>query len=638
MTRFEKLFQAGTIGRLQLKNRIIMPPMVPRYNTPDGGISEQMLDYYAERARGGCGLIVVESSYPRTYPGRICLTDDNVIPDIRRLVETVHQGGAKVAIEINPHRGRADEVDPATASETVHPTTGVKVRALTVDDIEGMVEDFGEAVRRVKEAGFDGVMIHGGSGYLVSEFLSPRINKRDDEYGGDARRRARLALDLVAITKAKAGNAFPVMYRMVADERVEGGFGLADAILLAKWLQEAGADGIDVVSGMSIESFPWVVPYMYMPSGCNADLSQAIKKEVNIAISVTGKILDPYLAEEILSEYKADFIDLGRALIADPHFPNKAMAGKVDDICRCTACLRCLESIIRPPGGPMVCTVNPAVGREKEFEARLKPASKKKRVLVIGGGPGGMEAATVAARRGHDVTLWEKEDKLGGTLNLAVAPPGKDDLRSFGEYLTSKLDELKVNVVLGKEATAQAVSEFSPDAIIVACGAKPLIPKIKGLDKRKLVTFRDVLSGKVEVGKSVIVIGGGFVGCELADFLAEKGKKVTVIEILPQLASELFPPVADLVVQIIKNKGVDIFTEVREEEITEKGMEIADKDGKKVSIEADDIVIAAGSVADKSLFEALEGKMPEIYQAGDCVTTRRMQEAVYEGANAGLAI
>ena len=291
------------------------------------------------------------------------------------------------------------------------------------------------------------------------------------------------------------------------------------------------------------------------------------------------------------------------------------------------------------PEGALACTVNPAVGREKEFEAGLKPAATKKKVLVIGGGPGGMEAAIVAAERGHSVTLWERDDKLGGTLNLAIMPPGKDDLKSAIEYPARKLGELKVTVNLGKEATTEAVSEFSPDAVVVAAGSNPLIPRIKGMDRRKVVTFRDVMSGKVEVGNRVIVVGGGFVGCELSDLLAKKGKKVTVIEILPQLASELFPPIADIVIQeMLKTGRVEVFTEVKEEEITDKGMEIVDKDGNRVSLEADDIVIAAGSVADKTLYQSLKGKVPELYEVGDCAKARRILEAVTEGATAGLTI
>jgi len=646
MTQFTKLFEPIKIGNVELKNRIVLPPMACSYASEDGFITDRFIDYYAERAKGGCALIIIESSYPRPagYHQRPNLGHDKYIPGLAKLADAIHKGGAKACIQLLPHKGRNDLLDPATASESIHPATGAKIRALTLDDINRLINEFGEATRRVKEAGFDCIQVHGGSGYLISEFLSHRINKRTDEYGGDAKKRAKFAINLVAEAKKKAGADYPVIYRMVADERTEGGFGMEDAVFFGKVLEEASVDSIDVVSGGTVDSFVWLIPYMYLPNACNVHISEAMKKEVTtIPIGVAGKILHPELAEQVLREGKADYIDMGRAFIADPHFPQKAMEGRLEDICECIACLRCAESILSGtdyhPEGELACSVNPAVGREREFEEKIKPVSKKKKVLVIGGGPAGMEAAIVTAQKGHDVTIWEKEDKLGGTLNLAVVPPGKDDMKSAITYPVHMLDKLKVKVALGKEATAEAVLEFSPDAVVVSCGTKPLIPKIKGLDKRKLITFRDVLSGKVEVGKKVGVIGGGFVGCELADFLAEKGKKVTVIEILPKLASELFPPIGDLVVKTMFKAGdVQAFTEVKEEEITDKGLEIVDKDGKKVSIEADDIVISAGSVADKTLFESLKGKVPELYEVGDCVSARRMQEAVYEGASAGLAI
>lgn len=639
MTQFARLFEPGKIGNLQLKNRIIYPPMVPRYVNEDGSVSERMINYYGERARGGCGLIIVEAAYPRSggYPGRIYLNDDRAISGLRRLAAAIHDGGAKAAIQINPHRGRADEVDPASATEAMHPKTGVKARALSIADIKELVDAVGEGARRAREAGFYCMMIHGGHGYLGSEFLSPRTNKRTDEYGGDAKKRARFALEMVSAVKEKAGADYPVIFRLTADERLEGGFGLEDALIVAKLLEQEGVDAIDVVSGVA-ETYVWGVPYMYMPRGCNTPLSQAIKRAVKIPVSVAGRINDPNVAEEILREGKADFVDMGRALIADPHFPNKAMAGKVEDICYCIACGRCAESILKPPVGPMICTVNPAVGREKEFELGLRPVAKKKRVLVIGGGPGAMEAAIVAAQRGHEVTLWERDEKLGGQLNLAIVPPGKDEVKELIKYLTRRLEQLKVAVRLGREATAEAVLSFSPEAFVAAVGSKPLMPKIKGIERRKTVSFRDILSGKAQVGRRVIVIGGGFVGCETADFLAEKGENVTIVEILPELASELWYPYAGLLIQKVKEKGIRTFTGVKEEEITDKGMEIMDREGKRILLEADDIVIATGSVADKTLFESLQGKVPELYEVGDCVKARRIQEAIYEGATASLKI
>lgn len=640
MSRFEKLFEPGKIGKLELKNRIIMPPLACGYTTEDGAVTQRMIDYYAERARGGCSMIIVETTYPRPsgYPWRPNISHDRYVPGMAKLAEAIHKGGAKAGIQFIYSKGRGDMVDPATASETVHPKTGARVRAMSVEEIKKVVYEFGEAAVRIKQAGFDCVQIHGGSGYLASEFVSPRLNRRNDEYGGDARRRARLALDLLAVLKKKLGADYPVIYRMTADEKVPGGFGLEDAIILSRILEDAGVDAIDIVAGSNVETFYWVVPYMYLPHGCNVDLAEAVKKEVKVPVCVAGKILDPHLAESILSTGKADFVDLGRALVADPRFLRKVKAKEVADICKCITCLRCLETILKHPMSPMVCTVNPSVGKEKEFKAGLKPAARKKKVLVIGGGPGGMEAAIVAAERGHDVTLWEKDSKLGGLLNIAVIPPGKNDIKALTEYLIRKVKELKVAVRLNKEATVKSVLEFSPDAVVVATGSRPLFPEIRGAQRKKAILFSDVLLGKVDVGKKVIVSGGNFVGCETADFLVEKGKDVTIITGLPGLASEMYYAVSDAIVHRLRDKGVKSITGIKDREITGKGMDIIDRDGKRMSLQADDIVIAAGSVPDRSLVEALKGKVPELYDIGDCVKARRIQEATSEGAAIGLKL
>jgi len=637
MTQYTKVFEPGKIGKLQLKNRIIFAPVLTLYATQDGEITQKLIDYYAERARGGCGLVVVEASYPYIYPGRISIHEDRFITGLRRLATAIHDGGAKAAIEINPGRGRSDDVDPTSASDTIHPRTGAKVRGLSIAEIKEAEYKLGEGARRVKEAGFDSVMIHGCSGYIVAEFLSPKANRRTDEYGGDIKNRARFALELVAAVREKTGADYPVTFRLVADERLEGGFRIEEGIAVAQLLEEAGIDAIDVVSG-GVESFPWVCPYMYMPLATNVDLSRAIKKAVKIPISTAGRINNPDLAEEILRRGEADFVSLGRALVAGPQFPNKAKEGRADDIRKCIACCRCEESILKKPVRPMVCSVNPTVGKEKETELGLKLASKRKNVLVIGGGPAGMEAAIVAAQRGHNVTLWEKDHSLGGQLKIASVPPGKAEMQGFADYLIRQLDKLKVAVKLGREATAAAITEFSPDVVILAVGPKPKVPKIKGMGKKKCVFFDDVLSGKVDIGESVVVSGGSFVGCETADFLSEKGKRVTLISGLPTLAPEMYYPYADLLIGKLEENGVKAFTGIQEREITEKGMAIIDREGKRISLEADDVVIAAGSVPDKSLLEAIRGKVAEVYEVGDCVEARRLQEAVVEGAEVGLEI
>ncbi|MFH1169148.1 MAG: FAD-dependent oxidoreductase [Chloroflexota bacterium] len=641
MMQFENLFTPGKIGKLELRNRIIMSPVNSRTATKDGLITQRQVDFYAARARGGCGMVTVESTIPRPglFSGRPSIASDEAIPGFSRLVNAIHEGGARAAIEINLHRGKGDEMAPATPAAFIAPGTGEHVRDLSVDDLKKMEGYFRQGVARAIEAGFDSIMIHGASGNLVAEFLSPRDNTRSDKYGGSLSNRARFALDLVRAAREAAGADYPLIFRLCADERVEGGFGLEDAVAAARLLAEAGIDGIDgidIVSG-NAETFGWVVPYMYMPRGCNVHLAQEVKRHVSVPVSVAGRINEPGLAEDILSQGKADFVDLGRALIADPEFPSKAMQGRAPDICQCIACGRCSEP--SPAGQPsIVCSVNPFVGKENSPEMYPKPAMKKKLVLVIGGGPGGMQAAVMAAGKGHQVVLWEKGDRLGGMLNLAAVPPGKGEINNLSEYLAHRIQQLQVSVVLGKEATPETVLELSPDAVVVACGSKPLIPRIKGMDKKRPVPYTEILSGRAKAGRRVIVIGGGVTGCETAEFLAQDGHSVTVVEVMPVLASEILPAYARLLLQQLEEKGVQTFTAVQDEAITEKGMDIVDRHGQHVSLAAEDIVVACGMAAERSLFRSLEGRVPELYEVGDCVRPRRIYEATSEGASAGLNI
>jgi 2,4-dienoyl-CoA reductase-like NADH-dependent reductase (Old Yellow Enzyme family)/thioredoxin reductase len=639
MVHFPKLFEPGRIGKLNLKNRIIMPPIGTHYTDEKGEITDRMLAYYRERARGGCGLVIVQSSYFRAggYPGRLLIGEDRCIPGLKRLVAGIHEEGAKAGIEITLHRGRRDHIDPATASETVHPETGIKVRAMEIAELKKLVKDSGEASRRVKEAGFDCLMIHGGSGYLIPEFLSPRLNRRTDEYGGNVEKRARLALEVLLAIRKNVGMEYPILYRLSVDERMAGGFCINDAITVCRLLEEVGADCIDVTSGAA-ETNQWVTPNILMPRALNASFSQALKEKLKIPISITGGINDPYLAEEILKGGKADFIDLGRPLIADPEFPKKAMEGKAQEIRKCILCLRCSEAVMKPPTGPLICTVNPAVGKEEEFEQRLHSAGKKKRVLILGGGPAGMQAAIIAAQRGNEVTLWEKENRLGGQLHLALLPPGKSEIISVIDSLERQLSKMKVSVHLHQEATVEEVLHCSPDVVIFAVGSKPRLPNIPGIEKNRVFHVIDVLTGKVEVGENLIMVGGGFIGCEAAEFLHEKGKKVTIVEVLPKLVSETYYTYSKTIVDRLKERGIETFTSVQSEKITEKGMEIVTQNGQTIALYADTILCATGSVAEKTLSNLLRGKVKELYEIGDCREVRRIYEAISEGAEAGLRI
>jgi len=614
-----------------MANRIIMAPMVTHY-AQDGGVTDRMIGYYAERAAGGTGLIILEASYPRTggHPGRVHIWSDAFIPGLRKLTDEIHRCGAKIAIEINPSRGRADEADPISASNVPHPVTGIVPRALNLAEIKRLEEDFGQSVIRAREAGFDAIMIHGGTGYLISEFLSPRINLRKDAYGGDVKGRSRLAVEMVQEAKKQGGKDYPVILRLAASERLEGGISPEDIVETCRLVGKAEVDAVDVVSGVA-ETMEWVVPSMYFPPACNVPLAEEIKKTLPLPVMVGGRINDPSLAEEILEKGKADFVVMGRALLADPYFPIKAKEGRVREIRKCLACLRCVESFSARL--PLVCAVNPKLGKEREPEPEK---GKAKKVLIIGGGPAGLQAAVTAAERGHEVILLEKEKEVGGQLNLASLPPEKGELSNVRIYFLSQLEKKKDKAkILHQEGTLSAIAGLSPDVIISAVGSVPLIPNIpgvqEGIRRKRVVTGREVLSGKAKLGKKAVIIGGGMIGCELARYLAQKGQEVALVEILPELAMDAYPVIRKVLLDRVGREGISTYTSVKEEKITEEGVEIVDSCGNQFLLGADLIILSTGSVPNSAASRSLEGTAAEFYEAGDCREASKILEAIHGG-------
>jgi len=641
----DKLFSKVRIGSMELKNRIALGEIAS--GGRDGYISEETVEFYIERARGGASLVMLgavavdRSGAIGKYNARV--DDDKYVPGLAKLADLIHRAssGVKAGVQIC-HVGRQLNIFSPQAVPGVVPVApspvayyGGKVipHELTTEEVECLVEQFIEGARRVKEAGFDCVGLHGAHGYLISQFLSPFTNRRTDRYGGSVENRARFVCEVIRGIKQRCGRDFPVLIKVNVEDYVTAKeqITLEDAKAIAPFLEKAGVDEVHITCGQHESYIPAVGPYM-IPKGVYADFASEIKKVLTIPVGVINRINDPVVAEQILEDGKADVIWMARALIADPEFPNKAAAGRVDEIRTCIACNTCIDDALQGWGQDYWhCAINPEAHREGAFH--ITPTLKRKKVLVIGGGPAGMEAARVAALMGHDVTLWEKGNRLGGQVTLACIPPGKEEFSALIRYFSTVLKRLGVKVELGKIATPVLVRETRPDAVIIATGSKPVIPPIPGVNGSNVVTGYDVLVDKVEVGERVAVIGGGQVGMEVAHFLAKQGKKITLVKRSPGLGKGMVRDVFNYIYAELVEHEVDMIIDTKIEEITDTGVIIVNKECGRQVIEADTVVLATGAKADRRLYEAVEGVVPEIYLAGDCLYPGTIRSAIYQGAS-----
>ncbi len=633
-----KLFEPGKIGKLSLKNRIVMAPMgIGGLVEPDGRLSQRGIDYYVTRAKGGVGLIITcVASVSRRIEqlNNILLVRHLYIDRLNEMAEAVHDYRAKVAVQLTAGVGRVAGLDLLRSGGVVAPSPlpcfwnpNVTTRELTTEEVERLVQSFERAAEVLRTAGIDAIELHGHEGYLFDQFLTPLWNKRSDKYGGDLEGRLRFPLEVIKAIKRGTGADFPIIYRLGLKHYLEGGRGVDEGLEIARRLEAAGVDALDVDAGC-YETLYWPHPPTTQPPGCMVDMAEMVKKVVNIPVMSVGKLGYPELAERVLQEGKADFIILGRALLADPEWPNKVKEGRLEDICPCIGdhegCLRRASEL-----KSISCTVNPTVGMERELV--IRPAERKKSVLVVGGGPGGMESARVAALGGHKVTLWERGDDLGGNLIPASVPDFKQDYRNLINYLSTQIKKLGVTIEFGKEATPQLIREIKPEVVFVATGSTPIIPEIPGVEKEKVVTAADLLLGRKEAGQSVVVIGGGLVGCETALYLGQQGKKLTIVEVLHRVMRDMFGTNRIHLLKLLADANVEILTDTKVLEITDEGIAIADKDGRKSTLEADTVVLAVGLKSDGRLFEALKDKVPEAYAIGDCVEPRKVINAIWEG-------
>ena len=641
MNSFEKLFSPFTIGGLPLRNRIVMAAMGTNFGTEAGNVSERTIAYYRERAAGGAGLIITESS-PVNQRGRHrrrCLGafDDRFIPGLHRLTDAVHGAGAKIALQLN-HAGRGAGTDitghpPQAPSAVSLVPTVPPPEAMTAEEIRQTTVDFGETAHRARMAGFDAVEIHGAHGYLINQFLSFRLNRRDDAYGGSRENRGRFAIEVLRQVRQAVGPAFPVLFRLSLAELSDGGYGIEEGLFWAREIEEAGADVLNV-SGGTGESYHTVVQFvspMSFPEGYFLPLAEAAKKVVSIPVIAANRLSDPALAEAVLREGKADLIAVGRNFLTDPHWPAKAQAGVADRIRPCVACNGCIWSL-QSVNGDVACFQNATLGCEAEM--RIVRAPEPKRVVVIGGGPGGMEAARVAARRGHHVILFEKGKQLGGQFLLAAIPPHKKTLEKATRWLIRELEREGVEIRLETEVTPADIERENPDGVILATGAAPIVPALCA--GKGVVTAWEVLSGR-ETGRTVLVLGGGLVGAETAEFLALRGCRVTVVEMLDDLARDMEGTTRLLLMKRLGDANVSLLLSAKVEEICDRSVRVS-RDGKEERLEAETIVLALGSRPDAETRRAWEKKFPQLIAVGDCVEARKAREAIHEGFRAGLSI
>ncbi|MEK7354138.1 MAG: FAD-dependent oxidoreductase, partial [Chloroflexota bacterium] len=518
------------------------------------------------------------------------------------------------------------------APSVARSSDGGETRALTVAEIHELAQQWAQAAVRAKKAGWDGVEVHGATNYLLAEFQSSYWNKRTDEYGGDIRNRGRFLVEVLQAIKAAVGPNFPFWARVNLQEfGPVAGVTAEEGKVLAQMVEAAGAYAINVTS---FGGGPYGrVPPMGVPKGNMLPIAEAIKKAVKIPVMVTGR-LDPAQGEQAIQEGKTDLIVLARSLLSDPELPQKYAEGCPEDVMPCIACGYCNESIRAKSS--VQCVVNPALCFEKEMA--ITPASKPKNVLVIGGGPAGMEAAKIAAMRGHKVTLFEKEKRLGGQLNLAILPPFKEPLKDLLHHLTSQMPKLGIKVELGQQVTPSIVKKLNPDAIIVATGGEPFLPPIPVRDSKPVVQAVDVLAGKAKVGERVVIIGGELVGCETAEYLADKGIKVTVVRRGPDMATKVRPAARTVLLERLNKKGATLIPGVSSyDEINKEGL-VLTKNGQRQVIPADTVVIAAGAKPNTSLLDSVKKEQPNTTAIGDLVEPRDVQAAINEGYRAGLKI
>ena len=627
-----KLFEEGAIGKLRLKNRIVMAAMGTGYCHPEGYSTPEYVAFMRERAKGGTGLLTTGVtrilSEIGMRPGSMGIYDDKLIPALRELVDAVHEHDARLFMQLHHSGTRTSEetkaITPSAPSAVLHFRTGVVPRALTIGEIEGLVDAYGQAARRAQDAGFDGVEVHGGHGYLICQFLSPRANRRTDRYGGSVLNRARFPIEIIQEIRRITGPDFPIIFRFSATEYVEGGATLEDSLEQVPHFVAAGADALHV-SGGADEALQWVTPDFNEPPACLVQYAAAVKRITSVPVIAVGKLGDPIEANKVLERGDADFVALGRPLLADPYLPAKAKSGAFDDVLQCIYCNNgCTENRLF---GRNCCAINPVLGQEMVYKPSA--ATRRKHVVVVGGGLAGMQTAVTAAERGHRVSLFEKADALGGQwIPATIAKP---QIGTLTEYLSRQLARSGADVTLRREIRVDDLQALAPDAIVIGTGASQVVPPIPGAVGPNLVMAWDVLHGRTDTRDTVVVIGAGLTGSDTAYYLARRGKRVSLVS-----SRVILRDVERLSKLTLKEKliqsGVYIYPHSTAESITPKGVNVIN-DGELTFIAGETVVIAAGVKPDRDLANQVAERYPDLPQhvIGDCFEPRTALEAIHEG-------